>query len=379
MAAGGTSGGTSGGTGDPPALGTPLLEMGDGTEEELARFVPDVTDGAPAILRQVAAICAYPALLENNDIPERAKRRARRILGQLQGGSPGAYNLEYVTGPVAERISRFLEHRDGIPCEPQNVIPCSGTAAAIVDVLRLLVDPGSAVPTGVLVPVPGPPVLGAAAGLAGAVAIPYPLAEGRGWAVDVAAIRRQLRDARGRCRPTVLCVVNPGDPTGQVLSRGDMEAVLGLAAEEPLLLLADEVHQERCFDPARPFLSFRRVLGEAGAPLSRSVQLISFYSLSKGMAGGGFRAGFFDLVNVDRSVLKGFYTWGMSVYPPILGQAMLEVAMDTPKSPDSAYEAVQEALSLQPDRFFCRRLEELTGLAVTPGSHFGHGGGSHLG
>ncbi|XP_050194907.1 alanine aminotransferase 1-like [Myiozetetes cayanensis] len=211
-------------------------------------------------------------------------------------------------------------------------------------------------------------------------------------------------------------------PAGQVLSRGDMEAVLGLAAEEPLLLLADEVHQERCFDPARPFLSFRRVLGEAGAPLSRSVQLISFYSLSKGMAGGGFRAGFFDLVNVDRSVLKGFYTWGMSVYPPILGQAMLEVAMDTPKSPDSAYEAVQEhrrelcralarnarrvqevlggtpgmrcpplaggprafprihipprarscatALSLQPDRFFCRRLEELTGLAVTPGSHF---------
>ncbi|XP_027562873.1 alanine aminotransferase 1-like, partial [Neopelma chrysocephalum] len=119
-------------------------------------------------------------------------------------------------------------------------------------------------------------------------------------------------------------------------------SLLSVAFEEPLLLLADEVHQERSFSPLRPFLSFRRVLAEAGPPLSSSVQLVSFYSLSKGVAGGGFRAGFFDLVNIDRRVLRSFYTWGLSVYPPILGQAMLDVAMDIPESQDSAYEAMQE-------------------------------------
>ncbi|XP_071409824.1 alanine aminotransferase 1-like [Pithys albifrons albifrons] len=432
--------GTSWGISAPPVLGTPLPEQGDGIEEKLAQVVPEVTQchredasghPAPAFLRQVAAICAYPALLENRDIPDDVKRRARRILRQLQGGSPGAYNLEYVVGPVAEQVSRFLEHRDGISCDPQKVVPCSGTAAALVDVLSLVVDPGSALPTGVLVPVPGPPVLGAAAGLAGAVPIPYPLDESRGWALDVAALRRELRDARDRCRPSVLCVVNPGDPTGHVLSRRDMEAMLALAAEETLLLLADEVEQERAFDPERPFLSFRRVLAESGLPLSASVQLVSFFSLSKGIAGGGFRAGFFDLVNIDQSVLRGFYTWGLSVYPSILGQAMLDVAMDTPQSQDSAYEALQEhrrslcralaanarrvqallgrtpgmrcqplaggprafprihipprarsraaELGLEPDRFFCQRLEEDTGLVLLPGSHFGHRGGTHLG
>ncbi|XP_031948697.1 alanine aminotransferase 1-like isoform X3 [Corvus moneduloides] len=344
--------GTSGGTGVPPAPVTPRWDGGGGIEEELAPPVPDVTQchpedaegrQAPAFLRQVAAICAYPALLEHEDIPESAKEHARRILRELMGGSPGAYNLEYVTGAVAERAARFLAHRDrGIACDPANIVPCAGTAAAVVDVLSLVVCPGSALPTGVLVPVPGPPLCAAAAGLAGAVPVPYPLDESRGWAVDVAALRREVREARSRCHPRVLWVVNPGDPTGHVLSRPDMESIVRLAAEEPLLLLADEVHQERAFSPERPFLSFKRVLAELGAPLATSVQLVSFYSLSKGIGGGGFRAGFLELVNIERSVLRGFYTWGLSVYPPILGQVMLDVAMEPPGHRDPASAAMEE-------------------------------------
>lgn len=82
--------------------------------------------------------------------------------------------------------------------------------------MTLVVDETAALPTGVLVPVPGPPLHGAAAGLAGAVAVPYPLAEERGWAVAGEAVRRALRQARTRCHPKVLCVVNPGDPTGEL-------------------------------------------------------------------------------------------------------------------------------------------------------------------
>ena len=82
--------------------------------------------------------------------------------------------------------------------------------------MSLLVDETAAQPTGVLVPVPGPPLHGAAARLAGAVAVPYPLAEERGWAVDGDAVRRALGRARARCLPKALCVVNPGDPTGEL-------------------------------------------------------------------------------------------------------------------------------------------------------------------
>ena len=46
-----------------------------------------------------------------------------------------------------------------------------------------------------------------------------------------------------------------------------------------------QVQQERAFLPSRPFLSFKRVLWEMGAPLTSTVQLVSFYSLSKGVGG----------------------------------------------------------------------------------------------
>ncbi|KAM9235911.1 LOW QUALITY PROTEIN: alanine aminotransferase 1-like [Leptosomus discolor] len=485
MAAVGTSGGTGGPPLSPVKAGSRhpplsplqlLLERAAAIEEELAQGedkpFTEVTrchwgDAVAAghqplaFLQQVAAICAYPELLDSEAMPADAKRRAGEILGHLQGGSPGAYNLEYVTGTVAGKVARYLERRDGgVPSDPRCVVPCSGTAAAVVvsvaqgaltpavapprrrqgpadrggspgqDVVTLVVDETAAQPTGVLVPVPGPPLHRAAVGLAGAVAVPYSLAEEQGWAVEPAAVRRALQRARARCRPKVLCVVNPGDPTGHVLSRQNMEAVIRLAAEENLLLLADEVLQDNvATTTSHPFLSFKRVLWEMGAPLASAVQLVSFYSLSKGVGGGGFRAGFFELVNIDPSVLKCFYTWGLSVYPLILGQAMLATAMDLPLPGEPSYAAVEEhrqglrralahnarrvqevlgrapaprcqplqggarafprlrlppralrrarALGLEPDVFFCRELLEATGVVLAPGSEFGQEEGTH--
>ncbi|XP_025910898.1 alanine aminotransferase 1, partial [Apteryx rowi] len=174
----------------------------------------------------------------------------------------------------------------------------------------------------------------------------------------------------GRTAALALCEVEvllqgcAPPPGGHVLSRQSMEAVIRLADEENLLLLADEVgarghrgvrhppvpptpsvpvpqvHQDSVATPGRPFLSFKRVLCEMGAPLAATVQLVSFYSLSKGIAGeGGFRAGFFELVNIDPGVLKCFYTWGLSVYPPILGQILLHTAMELPGPEEPCYAA----------------------------------------
>ncbi|XP_071409817.1 alanine aminotransferase 1-like isoform X2 [Pithys albifrons albifrons] len=385
------------------------------------------------VLRQVLAASVYPALLDSPTTPEAVRARARRILREMDAGNIGGYNHEHRSRGVPTRVSRFLERRDaGIPCDPRNIILCSGTSSILPFVLSLVVDPGSALPTGVLVPVPGPPLLGAAAGLAGAVPIPYPLDESRGWALDAAALRRELRDARGRCRPSVLCVVNPGDPTGHVLSRRDMEAVLALAAEETLLLLADEVEQERAYDPERPFLSFRRVLAESGLPLSASVQLVSLYSLSKSVAAeSGFRTGLLELVNIEEGVRQPFQLAQSIPRPCVPGRILLDLLMDPPDSGDPIAQEVEEHrrslcralaanarrvqallgrtpgmrcqplaggprafprihipprarsraadLGLEPDHFFCRRLEEDTGLVLLPGSHFGHRGGTHLG
>ncbi|XP_063183759.1 alanine aminotransferase 1-like [Chroicocephalus ridibundus] len=387
--------------------------------------------GPLPVLRQVAAACVCPQLLGDPALPEVARRRARRVLGEMDAGNIGGYNHEHRGLGVPARVARFLQRRDaGVPCHPRNVVLCSGTSSILPFVLSLLVDAGSAVATGVLVPVPGPPLLGGATGLAGAVAVPYLLDEERGWAVDGRAVREALRRARDTCHPKVLCVVNPGDPTGHVLSRQNMEDVVRLAAEENLLLLADEVQQERAFLPGRPFLSFKRVLWEMGAPLSSAVQLVSFYSLSKSVAGeSGFRAGFLELVNVEEGVTLPFQLAQSIPRPCVLGRILLDVLMDPPDEGDPIQQALEEhrqrllrdlahnarlvqevlgrapgircrpvqggarafpriqlppraqrqarALGLEPDVFFCQKLREATGITVAPGSQFGQPEGTH--
>ncbi|GAB0181194.1 alanine aminotransferase 1-like [Grus japonensis] len=387
--------------------------------------------GPLAVLRQVAAACACPELLSSPALPEAARHRARRVLREMDAGNIGGYNHEHRALGVPTRVARFLERRDGgVPCNPGNVVLCSGTASILPFVMSLLVDETAAQPTGVLVPVPGPPLHGAAARLAGAVAVPYPLAEERGWAVDGDAVRRALGRARARCLPKALCVVNPGDPTGHVLSRQSMEDIIRLAGEENVLLLADEVQQERAFLPDRPFLSFKRVLGEMGAPLASTVQLVSFYSLSKSVAGeSGFRAGFLELVNMEEGVMVPFQLAQSIPRPCVLGRILLDLLMDPPEDGDPIQQALQEhtqglrrdlahnarlvqevlgrapgircrplhggarafpriqlppralrqarALGLEPDVFFCQELLEATGMVLAPGSEFGQPEGTH--
>jgi histidinol-phosphate/aromatic aminotransferase/cobyric acid decarboxylase-like protein len=72
--------------------------------------------------------------------------------------------------------------------------------------------------------------------------VPYYLDEAAGWGLSVAELERQLTEARSKgVAVRALVVINPGNPTGQVLSRENQEEVVRLCAREGLLLLADEV------------------------------------------------------------------------------------------------------------------------------------------
>ncbi|XP_068017218.1 alanine aminotransferase 2-like isoform X2 [Melanerpes formicivorus] len=404
----------------PPVPDAPL----DGSSDDAhAMGLAPVT-----VLRQIAAACTYPELLEDPAVPEGARCRARRILQEMEAGNIGSYNHEHRALGVPRRVAQFLQRRDaGVPSDPHSIVLTNGTSSILPFVMSLLVDVTSACPTGVLVPVPGPPVHARAAGLAGAVAVPYPLAEEQGWAVDVGTVRQELRRARARCHPKVLCVVNPGDPTGHVLSQQNMVDIIQLVAEENLLLLADEGQQDRAFDPDQPFVSFRRVLWEMGAPFSSTIQIISFYSLSKSIAGeSGFRVGFLELVNVEQAVVRPFHLAQSIPRPCVLGRILLDILMGPPDKGDPIQQALEEQqrlchhlaqqwqllqevlaqgslrcqpgqggaracprlqlppralrqaqeLGLEPDVFFCQQLLEATGVLLAPGSEFGQAEGT---
>lgn len=382
-------------------------------------------------LRQVTALCLYPDLLSVPSIPEDAKERARKLLGACAGHSAGSYTSSPGLDIVRAGVAEFLHRRDGFPANPGDIFLATGASDAIVALLRLLVSGQGSSVTGVLIPVPQYPLYSAALAELGAAALGYLLAEEGGWALDMAQLRRALDQGRQSCCPRVLCVINPGNPTGQVQSRECIQNVIKFAHEEKLFLMADEVYQDNIYGEGLEFHSFKKVLMELGPPYCQEVELASFHSVSKGFMGEcGFRGGYVEVVNMDPGVQQQLQKLvSVRLCPPVPGQILLGALMDPPRPGEPSHEsflrekqevlqtlahrarltqeifnqtpgircqAVQgamyafprillppracqeaEAQGMAPDMFFCMRLLEATGVCVVPGSGFGQEPGTH--
>merc|ERR1711907_657964 len=87
---------------------------------------------------------------------------------------------------------------------------------------------------------------------------------------------KKARDAGKTVR--ALVVINPGNPTGQVLSLENQKQIIDFCKREGLILLADEVYQDNIYAEGKEFNSFKKVLKSMGDEYS-SVQLVSFQTL----------------------------------------------------------------------------------------------------
>lgn len=81
-------------------------------------------------------------------------------------------------------------------------------------ILKLLVCGRGRDCTGVMIPIPQYPLYSATLADLGAVQISYYLDEDKCWSLDVKELRRALDAAKQHCNPRVLCIINPGNPTG---------------------------------------------------------------------------------------------------------------------------------------------------------------------
>lgn len=88
----------------------------------------------------------------------------------------------------------------------------------------------------------------------------YYLNEQQGWGLDVTELEASYKNAKDRgVNIKAITVINPGNPTGQVLSRKNIENIITFAFENNLAILADEVYQENIYVDKK-FVSFKKVL-----------------------------------------------------------------------------------------------------------------------
>ena len=67
----------------------------------------------------------------------------------------------------------------------------------------------------------------------------YYLDEAKGWSLDVAELERAYNAAKDKSEIKAIVIINPGNPTGQVQSRDNIEAVIKFAAEKKLFVFCD--------------------------------------------------------------------------------------------------------------------------------------------
>jgi len=98
--------------------------------------------------------------------------------------------------------------------------------------------------------------------------------------------------------PRAIVVINPGNPTGQVMKLEDLQDICKLCHEHSILIMSDEVYQTNVYKEGSKFISMRKALESLGEPYSNTVELVSFNSVSKGMMGEcGLRGGYFETHN----------------------------------------------------------------------------------
>nr|XP_046205607.1 alanine aminotransferase 2-like [Oncorhynchus gorbuscha] len=383
-------------------------------------------------LRQVVALCSFPELLNSPSFPEDAKQRARRILQGCGGQSLGSYSASQGVDCIRQDVAVYIEQRDkGVPADWDNIYLTTGASDGIVSILKMLVSGQGRSRSGVMIPIPQYPLYSAAISELEAVQINYYLDEDNCWALDINELHRAYQAAKEHCHPRVICIINPGNPTGQVQSRKCIEDVLHFAYEENLFVMSDEVYQDNVYSPDVQFHSFKKVLYEMGPEYFNTVELASFHSTSKGYSGEcGFRGGYMEVLNLDLEVKAQLVKLlSVRLCPPVSGQAAMDVIVNPPLPHEPSYlqfhkeksavlgalaekaqvteqtlntvpgikcnpvqgamyafprifippRAVEEAKSLgmSPDMMYCLRLLEETGICLVPGSGFGQREGTY--
>jgi alanine transaminase len=296
--------------------------------------------------RQVLALCDLPAaygvdhpdahLLFPADVLQRA-REMREIVGPA---GTGAYTNSQGLAGIRQHVADYISERDGHPAYKGSIFLTNGASSGIEMVLNALISSDH---DGIMIPIPQYPIYSALIARLGGRQIGYELDEEMGWAVKEEELYRQLYQARwDGLTIKGLALINPGNPTGQVLNRKNLEVICKFCADNGIVLLADEVYQRNVYTDDKTFISAKKVAVESKD--CEHLELVSFHSTSKGLIGEcGRRGGYMELYNIDPYVQSQMYKLASSgLCSGVAGQIMTSLMVKGPAKDGESFQKFQD-------------------------------------
>jgi aspartate/methionine/tyrosine aminotransferase len=317
-------------------------------------------------VRQVLALAEYPELLEQvpaGTFPADVVEVARHIVARSQHGL-GIYTESKGFRFIREAVAGFIQGRDGLDSDPEDIYLTDGASKAVQSVLRMLIGGPR---DGILIPIPQYPLYSATIALHEGAAVTYELDEAADWGFSRATLEASHAGAVARgIRPRAIVVINPGNPTGAVLDEANIELVLEFARAHDLAVLADEVYQDNVWRAGARFVSFAKVLARLGWD---DLSLFSFHSTSKGYLGEcGHRGGYVECRNVAPAVQAELAKLqSVALCANTAGQVVLYLQVRPPRPGDPSHQrwARERREVLEPLAEKARIVER--GLNAVPG------------
>ena len=205
--------------------------------------------------------------------------------------------------------------KTGINVNAEDILITTGGSEALIFGFMTTCNPGDEV----IIPEPFYANYNGFAVMAGLNVVPVTAAIENGFALPpVEEIEKKITS---KTKAIVIC--NPGNPTGYLYSKEELEQLRDIIKKHDLFLFADEVYREFCYDGAIPF-STMNLEG-----IENNVIMIDSVSKRYSMCGARIGA----LITKNKEVMAAALKFGQArLSPPTIDQIASEAALNTPQS-----------------------------------------------
>ncbi len=209
---------------------------------------------------------------------------------------------------LREALARYHERLFGGDVSADRFFVTGSGMQAVQIAIRMIAGPSDEV----LIPTPAWPNFSAAIGINGAKAVDVPMTFGaNGVTLDIARLAAAVTP-----QTRALAINSPANPTGWTATREELAAILALARQHGLWIIADEIYGRFVYDGARHAPSFRDVMDE-------SDKVVFVQTFSKNWAMTGWRIGWLEAPAQFGQVIENLIQYSTSGSPVFVQRAAI--------------------------------------------------------
>ena len=207
-----------------------------------AQLTPSLTlsidSKAKAMKSEGIDVCGFGAGEPDFDTPDHIKAAA---IASLEAGFT-KYTPSGGLPELRQAIAEKLEADNQLKYRPSQIVVSSGAKHSCYNAILATCQAGDEV----LIPAPYWVSYPDMVRLAGAEPVIVPTTERNSWKMRAADFENAMTP-----RTKMLILNTPGNPTGAVYTREELEAIVEVAAEEDIYILSDEIYEKLVYDDAQ--------------------------------------------------------------------------------------------------------------------------------